>query len=257
MIKTIIEIYLLLTISNQIKNIKVWDIQYLNCIVNIINVYTIGDLFSSCFLIDENYKKNYIISINYDKEKLKVFDFEGKIIKEIDNSEDKSFLVDTYYNSKTKKYYIVVGNEKFIISYNFFDGTVYHKYSDNNINSWHMNFVISSKEKEVNLIESDTLGYVRIWDFHKGELLKKLLIEKKMRLRGICLWNYKYFFVGAEDKKIKLIDLENNIELDNIKCNDCVCTIKKINCPKYGECFIFQGKLDNGQIKLWRNENSK
>ena len=248
---------LLLSVSNQIKNIKVWDVQNLNCMISINNAYKGGNLFSSCFLIDENYKKNYIISINYDKENLKIFDFEGKKIKEIDNSEDKCFLVDTYYNTKTKKYYIVVGNEKYIVSYNFGDGSIFHKYWDNNSNSWHMNFVLSSKDKEVNLIESDTIGYVRIWDFNKGILLKKLLIEKKVRLRGICMWNYKYFFVGAEDKKLKLIDLENNIEVDNLKCNDCVCTIKKINSSKFGECLILQGKIDNYQIKLWRNENSK
>ena len=247
---------LLLSLSNEIKNIKVWDIQKLNCIINIIGVYHFGDLFSSCFLIDENHKKNYIISINYDKENLKIYDFEGKQIREIENSEDKSFLIDTFYNSKSKKYYIVVANEKFIISYNFEDGSIYNKYHDKSSNSLHMNFIISCKEKEVDLIESDTFGYVRIWDFNMGTILKKLFIEKKMRLRGICLWNYKYLFIGAEDKKIKLIDLENDEEIDNIKCNDYICTIKKINCNKFGECLIFQGKLDHGQIKLWRNENS-
>mgnify|MGYP002624717348 CR=1 FL=1 len=248
---------LLLSLSNEIKNIKVWDIQKLNCIINIVEAYHFGDLFSSCFLIDENTKKNYIISINYNKENLKLFDFEGKQIREIENSEEKSFLVDTFYNSKSKKYYIVVANEKFIISYNFEDGTIYNKYHDKSSGSWHMNFIISSKEKEVDLIESDTFGYVRIWDFDIGTMLKKLFIEKKMRLRGICLWNYKYLFIGAEDKKIKLIDLENDEEIDNLKCNDYVCTIKKIYCNKFGECLIFQGKLDHGQIKLWRNENSK
>jgi len=247
---------LLLSLSNEIKNIKVWDIQKLNCIINIIEAYHFGDLFSSCFLIDENHKANYIISINYDKENLKIFDFEGKQIREIENSEDKSFLVDTFYNSKTKNYYIVVANEKFIISYNFEDGSIYNKYHDKSSNGWHMNFIISSKEKEVDLIESDAFGFVRIWDFNLGTMLKKLFIEKKMRLRGICLWNYKYLFIGAEDKKIKLIDLENDEEIDNLKCNDYVCTIKKIFCNKFGECLIFQGKLDHGQIKLWRNENS-
>ena len=248
---------LLLTISNMNKNIKIWNIDTLDCIVNITNAYNSGDLFSACFLIDHIQSKNYIISINHDKENLKVFDFSGKKISEINNSEDKSFLVDSYYSIKTKKFYIIVGNEKFIVSYNFPEGTIFHKYCENNSNSWHMNFLISTKEKEVNLIESDTMGYIRIWDFINGELLKKLFIEKKMRLRAICLLNYKYLFVGAEDKKIKLIDLENNIEIDNLKVNDIICTIKTINCPKYGNCLIFIGKIDSGQIKLWKNANYK
>ena len=250
---------LLLSISNKNMNIKVWDILKLNCIVSISNIYDKGEIYSSCFLIDENYKKNYIIAINYDNDNLKVFDFEGKIVKEIGNDEDKSFLVETFYNSKSKKYYIVVGNEKYIVSYNYLEGSIYHKYIDNisNSNCSKMNFVVSSKDKGVNLIESDTFGYVRIWDFNKGLLLKKILVEKKMKLRALCLWNYKYIFVGAEDKKIKLIDIENNIEVDNLKCNDNVFTIKKIITSKYGECFLFQGNNDKGQIKLWRNEYSK
>lgn len=245
---------LLLSVSNQLKNIKVWDINNLKCIVNIINAYSIGDLFSSCFLIDENDKKNYIISINYEQN-LKIYDFEGTHVKEFDNSNDKSFLVDSFYNSKNMKYYIVVANEKFIISYNFYDGSIYNIYYEDNSNSWHMNFIISSNDDGINLIESDTVGYVRVWDFDKGVMLKKLFIEKKMRLRGICLWNYKYLFVGADDKKIKLIDLENDVELDSLKCNDYVCTIKKINCSKFGECLVFQGKIDHCEIKLWKNEN--
>jgi len=245
---------LLLSVSNQLKNIKVWDVNNLKCIVNIINAYSIGDLFSSCFLIDENDKKNYIISINYEQN-LKIYDFEGTHVKEFDNSNDKSFLVDTFYNSKIMKYYIVVANEKFIISYNFYDGSIYNVYFEENSNSWHMNFIISSNDDGIILIESDTIGYVRVWDFDKGIMLKKLFIERKIRLRGICLWNYKYLFVGSDDKKIKLIDLENDVELDSLKCNDYVCTMKKINCSKFGECLVFQGKIDHGQIKLWRNEN--
>ena len=245
---------LLLSVSNQLKNIKVWDVNNLKCIVNIINAYSIGDVFSSCFLIDENDKKNYIISINYEQN-LKIYDFEGTHVKEFDNSNDKSFLVDTFYNSKLRKYYIIVANEKFIISYNFHDGSIYNLYYEDNCNSWHMNFIISSNDDGINLIESDTFGYVRVWDFDKGVMLKKLFIERKMRLRGICLWNYKYLFVGADDKKIKLIDLENDVELDSLKCNDYVCTIKKVNCSKFGECLVFQGKIDHSEIKLWRNEN--
>ena len=250
---------LLVTVSNdtESKTIKVWDIQKLTCIVEIHNPYSKGDLYSSCLLIDENYKKNYLITINYDKENLKIFDFDGKIVKEIDNSEDKSFLVDTYYNSKTKKYYIIVCNEKSIVSYNFLEGSIYNKYHDSSANSWHLNFAISSKDKEVNLIECDSSGYVRIWDFNKAIILKKLLIEKKVKLRALCLWNHKYFFVGAEDRTIKLIDLENNVEVDNIKCNDSITTIKKINTSKYGESFVIQGRYDSAQIKLWRNEYSK
>ena len=248
---------LLLTICNSVKSLKVWDVENENCILNITQIYNSGDLYSSCFLMDEIHSKNYIISVNSEKENLKIFDFSGKKLNEINNAGDRSLLVDSFYNSKNKKYYIVVGSEKFIVSYNFPERTVFHKYNESKSTSWHANFIISTKDKEVKLIESDHNGYIRIWDFNKGELLKKIFLEKRKKVRAICLWSYKYLFVSAEDKKIKLLDLENNYEIDSLKVNDIIFILKKVESKKLGECLIFQGKIDNGQIKKWRNENSK
>ena len=248
---------LLLTICNYVKSLKVWNVEDGSCILNINNIYTSGELYSSCFLMDEIHSKNYIISVNSEKENLKIFDFNGKKINEINNSGDRCFLVDSFYNSKSKKYFIVVGNEKFIVSYNFPERTVFHKYCENKSTSCHINFIISTKDKEVKLIESDYFGYIRIWDFNKGELLKKIFLEKRKKVRAICLWSYKYLFVGADDKKIKLLDLESNYEIDNLKVNDYIFILKKVESKKLGECLILQGKIDNGKIKKWRNENSK
>lgn len=247
---------LLLSISDKIKNIKIWDIKYYNCILNIEKAYNDGFLFSACFLIDEINKKGYILCVNYNSEPLKIFNFEGNNVRNINNCEDQSYIVDTFFNSYQKKYYIIVGNENFIISYNFEEGIVYKRYYDNTTNNClHMFFTVNSKEADVYLIEADLLGYVRIWNFDTGILLKKYLIGQKLKLRGICLWDDNYLFVGASDRKVKLIDLKNGDIIDNLKCNESVCTIKKINSYKYGECLLLQGKSNNGQIKLWKNIN--
>jgi len=118
-----------------------------------------------------------------------------------------------------------------------------------------MNFVLNFRGKEINLVECDTFGYVRIWDFNTGLLMNKCLVGKKLRLGGICLWNQNFLFVGSNDKKIKLIDLENGARIDSIKCNNTVSTIKKIVHPKYGECLVFAGKSNDGYIQLWKKEN--
>jgi WD40 repeat protein len=247
---------LLLSVSDTIKNIKIWDIKNYNCILNIEKTYYDGFLFSACFLIDEINKKGYIISVNYNSEPLKIFNLEGKNIRKINNCEDQSYMVDSYYNSYQRKYYIIVGNENFIISYNFEKGDEYKKYYDNTANKClHMFFIINCKEKDVYLIEADFQGYVRIWNFDTGVLLKKFLIGQKLKLRGICLWDDNYLYVGASDKTVKLIDLKNGEILDTLKCGESVCTIKKINSPKYGECLLLLGKSNNGQIKLWKNIN--
>ena len=72
----------------------------------------------------------------------------------------------------------------------------------------------------------------------------------KYGLYGICLWNDNYLFVGCEEI-IKLVDLKTGEILENyLGHNEPVITIKKINLPKYGECLISGGQLDD-KIKIW------
>ena len=91
-----------------------------------------------------------------------------------------------------------------------------------------------------------------IWNFHSAELLNKIIVIKRFdSLRGICLWNNNYLFVGCEDNTIKLIDLKKGIIIKNLKENkNDVISIKKIVHPLYGECLISQG-FEDDQIKMW------
>ena len=119
--------------------------------------------------------------------------------------------------------------------------------------------IINDKEKIIKLIASTYLGYIKIWDFHSGELLN--LIEANVtQLYGISLWDNKHLFVSCEDneseiKKIKLIDL-NTGKIKKIlsSYNGLILTIKKLNHPKYGECLITQCWGGNS-IQLIINKN--
>ena len=89
-------------------------------------------------------------------------------------------------------------------------------------------------------------------EFSLGNLLNIIYIIKDC-LRGICLWNNEYLFVGCDDNTKKLIDIYNNKIIKFLKGHkDYVITIKLIIQPKYGKCLISQGK-ENDQIKLWKN----
>ena len=99
-------------------------------------------------------------------------------------------------------------------------------------------------------------GNVRIWNFHSGELLKKIIVTNIFDpFRGNCLWNNKYLLCGCNDNTIKLIELEKGIVINSLKGHkNQVITIKKIIYPSYGECLISQGGKDD-QIKMWIIEN--
>ena len=241
---------LLLTVSDGIKNIKVWEIPNGNCILNLVKIYDDGYIFSACFLIDEICNISYVIAINYDYFPMKIYDLEGKNVRNINNHDDKSYMVDSYYHPELKQYFVIVGNENFIKSYHFTEATLYKKYYDNSPHL-HMYFTILYKDSKTFLIEADIGGYFRIWNFDTAELIKKILIKDKMKLRGLCLWNEKYVLVGSSDKTIKIVDL-SNYQINNFRCGDLVCTIKKVKNNKLGECLFIQGRSNSGIIKMYK-----
>jgi len=104
------------------------------------------------------------------------------------------------------------------------------------------------------LFESDGNGYVRLWNLEKNTLIKEIHCNY-CSLRGLCLWNQQYILAASSDKSFKVIDFVNQncvLSLSGQHSNS-LCTIKKINHPKYGECLI-TGSID-GSIKLWINKS--
>ena len=184
---------LILSISSEDNNLKIWDNKNLECLIEIEDIYEHGYFYSS-YLLNEN-NKIYIITSNCNwsdnkmKNPIKVFDFLGNKIKEINNSNDIIFLVDIYYDNKLANNYIIAGCSKFIKSYYFTKNELYHKYYDKKINEEEINDhyrIIINKEELIKMIESSCDGNIRIWDFHSGLLLQKIFIKKEW-IKGICL----------------------------------------------------------------------
>ena len=242
---------LIISISSEDNCLKLWNINNLECLLNLQSVNKEGFLFSACML--NNLGTNYIITSNCmwnnTPEAIKVFDLNGKKIKEIKDSIDAILFLDIYYDKKLCKNYIVSGSLNGVSSYDFNKGELYHKYFDNYI-SYHCSIIVTEQEKIVKLIESSTDGHIRIWNFHSPELLNKIKINNNW-LYGICLMSQKYLFVGCTNNIIKFIDIEKGkIIKDLIGHNSRIICIKKINHPNFGDCILSQG-YKNGQIKLW------
>ena len=248
---------LLISISQRDNNIRLWEVNNWECILNIPHANENGILYSACFLNDNN--ESYIISSNCDwdenSENIKVFDFNGNITKEINDSNEITFYINSFYDDLSLKHFIITGNWKYIISYNYNNNQLYHKYYDDNAdedNCSHFIVNININKKQIQLIESCDDGNIRIWDFHSAKLLNKIKINDG-NLYGICLWNNNFLFVACNDKTIKLIDLKTGLIVKSLEGhNSDILTIKKAIHPKYRECLISQG-LANDQIKIWIN----
>ena len=241
---------LIMTISLDDNNIRVWKIDNWECIINIPNVNKEGYLYSATFLYNNN--KLYIISSNFNllkkPEMIKIYDINGNKLDEINESNDITYIIENYYDNDLGKNFIITGNLGSVKSYTFGNKELYNKYYDKE-NGTHLSLLIYKKNKNTNLIESCFDGNISIWNFHSGTLLNKIKISKW--LTGICLFENDYLFVGCYDKTIKLLDIKNQNIINNLEGhNDWVLTIKVINHSKYGKCLISQGRRKD-QIKMW------
>ena len=242
---------LFLSISADDNNLKLWNANNFEKLLELKNINISGSLYSSCFL---NYNKEiYIITSNctFVPEIIKVFDMKGNKIKELKNSNDSTYFIDIYYDNKSLIYYIITGNQGYVKSYDFNKNDIYKKYCDN-ADECHDSIIVINQNEVIKLISSSKFGNIRIWDFNSGMLIDTIKVSNYY-LVSICLWNNDYLFVGCGDKTLKLIDLQKGKTIKKFNGhNNSVVTIKKIIIPKFGECLITQG-YEKNNIKLWIN----
>ena len=245
---------LLLSISADDNNIKIWDIKNLELIFNIKEINKKGNLYSACIF---NYKEELNIiatNSNFKAEPIKIYDLKGKVIKTIKNNRDSIYFIDIYYNENKNKIYILIGSQGYVASYDYIQDEFYHIYREKNNNECHDSIIIYEKDI-IKLIESCKDGYIRIFNFDMGTMIKRIKVSH-LYLVSISLWNEEYLFVGCGDKSIKLVEINTGKiakKLEGHK-NSVVC-VKKINLPNYGECLISQGYQIN-KIKMWSTNNN-
>jgi WD40 repeat protein len=243
---------LVLSISLDDNNIKVWDINNLECLLSLDNIYKKKSLITACFYRSK--KQNYIITgINNDYDPIKMINLENLRTQKLLDSKDKIYFIDYYYDKNSSKNYIITSDENYVQSFDLKEKNLYHIYFDKDDFLNYKSIIIWNVDGIAQLIESGKRGYVRIWDFHSGKLLNKIKIHKN-GINCLCFWNNEYLFAGCDDKKIRLVDLKNRKVIKKLIGHDnIVFNIKKIIIPKLGECLLSQGE-NNETIKIWRNK---
>ena len=232
--------------------LKLWNIINFECIFKIKS--NTRYIISACMLIDNN--QNYIIEkkylYEYNQEPIHVYDLKGNKINDIKDSMEYCYFIDIYYDIKNSKNYIITGNKGILKSFDFNKNEVYNIYDNKYYGDNNLSVTINQKKDIIQIIGTCTSGYIVIWNFNTGELLKEIKIS--IALFGICLWNENYLFVGHSNGTIILIDLNNGEEVKVLKGHkNFVIGIKKIYISQYGECLISNGS-ENDKIKIWVNE---
>lgn len=103
------KIEIIVSLSSDDNCIKLWNIKNWECLLELkgINIYC--SLFSACLICENN--ENYIITTNLNSfcGALKVYDFDGNIVKEIKNSKGSKRIIINYYDNNSNKNYIISG----------------------------------------------------------------------------------------------------------------------------------------------------
>jgi WD40 repeat protein len=234
--------------SSYDKSVKVWSMKdNWSNILNIQSAHTGYYIYSVCVLSDEYENKNYVISAA-PNEFTKVWDFNGKFLRDFGVNSESTYFINCWLDQKTKKYYILNANSHDIKAYDFKTGLLYKSYKGTP-QTWHMSAFINEVNNNYQLIESDGNGNIRIWDFHLGTLLKTIS-SSGINLRGVCLWNDQYLFSAGSDYHVKLYDIKSGTFIKSLNGHtSTVCAVEKIVHPKFGECLISHA-LD-GKLKLW------
>ena len=92
---------LIISISSYDNNIKLWSFHNWECLLNLKRIYQSGALISACLISYQN--ENYIISSNLsfmgNADCITIIDFNGKIVKKLDDYDYGTIFIDTYYDA--------------------------------------------------------------------------------------------------------------------------------------------------------------
>ena len=250
-------------------NIKIWNVNDFNCILNLKDIYKYSFIKCACFV--QKNKDIYIVTgtcdsrQNYASEHKRVYDLNGQKISEFESNRN-TYFIDTYYEAfkyaKGFTSYLIIGNNGSSSSYIFHEQkycSFYKIYSIKDASKSEKNprlnvIVFQDEDKIVKLIDNNR-NYLRIWNFHEGSLIHEIHFSGLQHLLDMYLWDNKYLLISTGDEcnrcihnsKIVLIDLKYRYHKDNFLDgkNKCLCSLTKIDHPKYKESLIFHCKYNS------------
>jgi len=262
----------ILVLSLSLNNdLKVWDSNNIECILNLENINLEGEkfTFSACFIKENNEIFIGISDSGNNNGPIKIFNLDGNLIKKIINGGVD--YIESYFDEKFSKNYLLTYSRFCLESYDFKSNEIYKTYDDLSdiqakscLSYVKLFFIYNDDDNITKLIgfRKEFTIVFKVWNFHSGEKLKKIVYDNYFYVNDACLWNNQYLLItyagngeyeaGKEDNYIKLIDLKKGeIVKDIIHFPKYyLFFVKKFVHPSYGECLLTLGY--DYIIKLWK-----
>ena len=239
------DLILVCGLDNKIILFDFFSLKILTCINNVSDKDCYVISVSMIFDINDNY---FISSSLFDKY-LKIWNSKGESIDVI-NEEEKINFMDTFFDKKLAKYFIVIGTTCGSKTFDFEKRSLYLQYSF--VQSYSL--VCTEYLGESVLIESDyRANVVLIYDFHKGDILKEYKtanFEDYYYGLGICLWNSNFILQCSfnYDNCLLGINIKDNKIVKYGNLNNQYFSCQKINIKNLGYSLI--AIANNGDIDL-------
>ena len=146
---------------------------------------------------------------------IKFYNLNSEYISELEENAGFILGLSTYFDEKKEENYILIANTVGIFSYNMEKSSI-GKFIPELTKEQKENcgfdeaYVIERNKKLILVGPCFYYGYLFLWDFYEGTLVKKINISSG--ISDIGLWNNKYIFAGlvhSKKESFVLIDIEN------------------------------------------------
>lgn len=234
---------LLISLSSSNNNLIVWDISSFKKILTVKNIYQFGStLYYSCFIYNEN--KIAILTCCCDEpNEIKILELDGKI-STFPNTNISTTFIENFKDLNSNLTYVVTCHKRFMRSYIYNTKALYKQYEENGNNTiddkTSFREILIYNDVELKLISSDDNGFIKVWNFHSGQLLKKISCLMKKCI-SLTLWNSRYLICSIINDFIEIIDLRENKIISIISKFKCLgVSIVAVKLADYGNCLIGQ-----------------
>ena len=206
---------LILSMSFEEQNVKVWSTNNWECLYNYTNTNINSKLDTANCLVDNN--QYYIIKkFNLYNEPYQVYDLKTNKIKNLTDTNGDIFFDIIFYDNNSNKNYLIFGCQGYIQSNLFGENKIYNIYKDSDdIKEIHKKIIINNKDDEIQLIDlsfmdDDNIKTIRIWNFHTKKLINKIKLKEKIFINSLCISNNKeYLIFWSNQNEIKSINIKN------------------------------------------------
>ena len=206
------KIHYLISVSLD-ESIKLWDIKqnYKN-ILTIANAASRYRFITPLFMLFSN-KDTLIGAAKNTSEKIKIYDMTGKSIYTINSDYEYNWHSETY--DINNNIYILISGKPGITVYDYNNNkTKFKLISNNDTYALHGYSKIEKINNNLIIFDSDNRGYITLWNFNSGEMIKIIQPEESDNkyskwIYSLCVWNDNYLLSGRVEGRLKLYDLNS------------------------------------------------